>query len=156
MPETVRDRYVLSTRQQWHDLVRLALRMPPEQLDAVVDEVSRRTGGTQAILRRKLQAIQHARASGLQEAAIVATGQGPVLSKYAAHRNGKAEKQRFLRWRVSSELADAVQTLQERIMKVCGIRTSEDLWMFFHSNYADLTDVELRNLADGRTEKKRR
>jgi len=117
---------------------------------------------------RKAKAIQQARTEmGMSRAEIISAGQREILSRTARHRKKHTEPQRMLRWKVSRSLAEAIQwsdksspdaeeALQTRLVRVCGLKTSDDLFEFLLSLFADLDDKELRNLAGIIPEKKKR
>jgi hypothetical protein len=158
---TSKDHYVKSSQEQWASLVRLAFECQD------VSELAREAGANKATLKRKFQAIRWAVESGMSREEIVSQGQGFILSIYArAYRNGNGEKHKILRWRVSASLADAVmwsegsdstdEALITRLKRVCKLETSDDLFEFLLSIFADLSDKELKNLAGVEHEKKRK
>jgi hypothetical protein len=116
---------------------------------------------------QKVKAILQARMDGLSREEIIAAGQSEILSRAAKNRKNHSEPQRMLRWRVSRSLAEAIQwtdqsspdaeeALITRIRRVCHIETSEDLWEFFFSVFADRDDKWLRNEAGVILEKKQK
>ena len=107
---------------------------------------------------RKFRAISKCRESGMTQEEIIAAGQSEILSRAARSRKNHSEPQRILRWRVSRSLAEAIQwtdqsspdaeeALVTRLRRVCNLKTSDDLWEFFNSVFADRDDKWLRNEA---------
>jgi hypothetical protein len=106
-------------------------------------------------LKRKLAAIRHARMNGVSREQVAAQ-QHETMSAFirAKKRYGP---ERIVRWRIDAGLADAIQSkvaspdqeesLQQRLIRVCDIRYSNELWEFILSCFADLSDAQLRNLA---------
>lgn len=105
--------------------------------------------------RRKVKAITSAREEMTREE-IIAAGQSAILSRAAQMRKKHSEPQRTIRWRVSRSLAEAIQwsaqsspdseeALQTRLVRVGHLRTSDDFWEFLNSEYADISDAELRH-----------
>ncbi len=118
-----------------------------------------------ALLKRKRDAIRFKREQGFGREVIIANGQSWTLSGYArAKRNGN-EPQRILRWRISRRLADAImssetspdqeEALISRLVRVCKLQTSEDLFEFLLSVFADISDEELAMWAGLEKEKKK-
>jgi hypothetical protein len=151
-----------ASAEQWRALVNIALYTSAERLPLLVEELAGPNQSKQT-LKRKIDAIRSARDSGLDVENILAHGQSKILSLH--RRNGHREPQRMLRWRVSQSLAAAVQSddpsadqeepLVNRLVRVCKLRTSEELWEFFLSVFADVSDAELMNLAGVHDDKKK-
>lgn len=148
MTEESTRQYIASSKEVWKVTVHCAYTCSSERMEREVVSLARDSSTNPAVLRRKFQAIQFKRDQGWTEEAIVAAGQGPTLSSYAADRKTRQnEKQRHLRWKVPASLADAVETEVVRIATVLGLTTSEDLWDFWLSVMIDLTPPQLRHLA---------
>lgn len=159
MSDTVRDRYVSLSREQWSALVRFALLCPSERLDAEITALAKRTNANVAGLRRKVEAIRYSKATGMSQWSIVEAGQVAAMALHRS-KNGKGaarEPYRIISWRVPASLADAVkpdpdrieltESLQSRLMRVCKFRTSEELWEFFLSIFVDFDEESLKNYA---------
>jgi len=154
-----KNKFVSAASEQWAMLVLVVLEgQNAEQLAAETKQNVR-------VLKRKFQAIKHAWESGCSTDLIASMGQNLTLSMYAkAKRNGN-EPQRVLRWRLSKGLADAIQCekpsldvdepLVNRIVRVLRIQTSEELWEFFHSVFADWSDTMLLNYGGELVQKKK-
>jgi hypothetical protein len=117
--------------------------------------------------QRKAKAVHQARESGMSMEEIISAGQSEILSRAARNRKKYSEPQRTLRWRVSRSLAEAIQwsdksspdaeeALQTRLVRVGDLRTSDDLWEFLNSEYADMPDAELRHRTQRFLGKKRK
>jgi hypothetical protein len=155
---TAKDRYLASSREQWASLVRLAFECQD------VAELAREAGANKSTVSRKFQAIRWAAESGMNREEIESQGQQFILSLYSRAISKSQGKQRFLRWRVSASLADAVmwseasdsadEALITRLKRVCKLETSDDLFEFLLSIFADLSDKELMNLAGVTNRKK--
>jgi hypothetical protein len=114
----------------------------------------------------KVKAITEAGLSGMSREEIVAAGQTEILSRDARRRKKYSERQRVLSWRVSRALADAVmssvaspdqeEALVTRLVRVCHLRTSEELWEFLLSEYVNVSDEELEHRAQVVLEKRRK
>ncbi len=143
--------YVAAKAAEWTSLVKWAYKHNKEAVLADVKSAEWKT------IQRKVQAINDARQLGMTQEEIIAAGQSEILSRAARNRKKHSEPQRTLCWRVSRSLADAVmssvaspdaeEALVSRLVRVCHLRTSDDLFEFLLSVFADLTDKELRNLA---------
>jgi hypothetical protein len=156
-----RERFASSAKEQWTAIVTLCFSgADPETL-------ARETSVNLAVLRQKFSAINYARESGWQEAAIVALGQNGTLRAYAAaKKNGHREPEKVLRWRVSRRLAEAVMSsevsedqeepLVSRLVRVAKLRTSEQFWEFIHSWFALVPDEEIAHHAGIQPEKRKR
>jgi hypothetical protein len=155
-----KEQFASSAKEQWQAVVTLAFS------GADPETVAREASVNAAVLKQKFAAVNYARESGWAQQAIVALGQNGTLKAYsAAKRNGHHEPERMLRWRVSRRLADAVmsseasedqeESLVTRLVRVAKLRTSEDLWNFLLSVFADLSDKEIAHLAGVEPEKKR-
>jgi len=139
--------FATMAQAQWSALVNLVL--DGEDVEVLAKECSMDL----ALLKRKRDAIRFKREQGFGREVIIANGQSWTLSGYArAKRNGN-EPQRILRWRISRRLADAImssetspdqeEALVSRLVRVCGLRTSEDFWEFINSVFADWSDADL-------------
>jgi hypothetical protein len=103
----------------------------------------------------KRKAILWAKSEGCSAETIANLGQATVLANYQKFKRSGSGRQRVLRWRISAALADAIQcaTVNEdveepmvnRICRLTGIRTSEDLWTYLHSLIQELPDEFLLN-----------
>ena len=155
-----RAKFVSSSAEQWGNLVRLVLDGEnPERLAV-------ETKQNIQVLKRKFQAVKHAWESGCSAEAIILSGQNTILSLYAKSKRNGDEPQRILRWRISKGLADAIQSedpskdaeepLVNRIARLLHIETSEELWEFFHSVFADWPDEMILNYGSELVEKKKR
>jgi hypothetical protein len=151
-----------ASRYLWEKTVRFACTCPSS---VTITATAQESGTSAEALSRKVAAILYMRQTGKIQQEIIDLGQSRVLSAYAkSKKNGHTEKQRFIRWRLPCSLADAIQAnetsedqeecLQARLMRVLGVRTSIELWEFFLSNYADLSDEEIRNLGSGQVKVK--
>lgn len=138
---TSRERYDAAKKEEWSSLVEAIL--SGEHVDCP---------------KWKRSAIRWAKESGCSQEQIINLGQAVILSRYSKERREvNYGPQKMLRWRVSSGLADAImsattspdqpESLVTRLVRVLGIRTSEEFWLFISSTYADLTDAELLHLA---------
>ena len=106
---------------------------------------------------RKIAAIKEAQSEGMTQDEIIAAGQTEILSRAARNRRNSSGPQRVLSWRVSRSLADAVmssdaspdaeEALVTRLVRVCHLKTSDDLFEFLLSVFADVDDKELKHLA---------
>jgi len=145
---------------QWSALVNLVL--DGEDVEVLAKECSMNP----VVLKRKRDAIRFKREQGFGREVIIANGQGWTLSSYArAKKNGHSEPDRVLRWRVSRRLADAImssetspdqeEALVSRLVRVCKLQTSEDLFEFLLSVFADISDEELAMWAGLEKEKKK-
>lgn len=148
-----RDTILDAGKTAWETTVGAALRMSEKEI-----------GLFDGALKRKVQAIRLLVFEGGHTFDSVRDmGQTEALALYARIKK-PAGKERVVRWRIDAMLADAIQSkrgsadqeesLQQRLIRVCNIRYSNDLWEFILSCFADLSDRELRNLA-GDVRKKR-
>ncbi len=136
MNENAKDRLAIVEKERWAILVKIAM-----------------SGASSEVPKHKFQAIQFAKEAGSTEEAIIAAGQGATLSSYAKAKKNGNERQRVLRWRISASLADAIQCdmvnedaeepLVSRLIRLLGIKTSEELWMFIHSVFRDFSDEDI-------------
>jgi len=159
MTDTVKDRFVSSSSENWKATVEAYREgITPETL-------AEESSSNVATMKQKYRAIEHEHEKGLDLEAIIAAGQGPTLSSYArAKKNGHSEPERVLRWRVSRRLADAImssetspdqeEALATRLVRVCGLKTSEEFWEFINSVFADWSDADLLHHAGEATGKK--
>jgi hypothetical protein len=158
MTPSTRDRFVTSSHEQWRALVNFSFLCPPDKLEEEINLLAKRVTTTSAGIRRKVEAIRYSKnVAGLSQDDIIKAGQSATLSKFGTRNGNKAkEKQRFIRWKVSISLADAikpkdshtieeVESLQSRFIRVLKIRTSDEFWDFINSDYADISDEELKN-----------
>jgi hypothetical protein len=162
--------YAEAKRAEWRALVQFVFECPESQLEEQVRQLAKDTSSDARTLKRKCDAIRYLRDTHnfLGQQDISAYGQSATLRDYKlAFRNGHYEKQRVLSWRVSKSLADAIQTdgslspdseepLVSRLIRVIGIQTSEELWEFWNSVFADLSDEDLKHLAGIERERKKR
>jgi hypothetical protein len=135
---TARERLTKAAREAWEATVQAVL----DNEDADVASYKRR-------------AIRWAKESGCSQENIIGLGQATVLANYQRFKKNGLGRQRVLRWRISAALADAIQcaTVNEdveepmvnRICRLTGIRTSEDLWLYLHSLIQELPDEYLVN-----------
>ena len=168
MSDSLRERFVSSSREQWAAIVTLALACSSDRLEQEVAETLARETSTNAVtLKRKFEAIRYARERGLDEFSIISNGQSQTLSNYMrARKRANSEKQRMLRWRVPASLADAIQSvetsdgqeeaLQTRLVRVIKLKTSEDFWEFINSVFSDLSDADLLHLCGEHDGKRKR
>ncbi len=159
MTDSAKERFVSSSRESWKAIVEAYREgITPEAL-------AQEAGSNLATMKQKYRAIEHKHEEGLDLEAIIAAGQGPTLSSYArAKKNGHSEPEKVLRWRVSRRLADAImssetspdqeEALASRLVRVCGLRTSEEFWEFINSVFADWSDTDLLHHAGEATGKK--
>jgi len=135
---TARERLTKAAREAWEATVEAVL--ANEDVD---------------VAAYKRRAILFAKETGCSEQAIINLGQRQVLSTHAKFLKNGSGRQRVLRWRISAALADSVQCatinrdaeepMVNRICRLTGIRTSEDLWLFIHSLIQELPDEYLVN-----------
>jgi hypothetical protein len=167
MTDSAKDRFVSSVRESWTGLVELARTGTDSRSPETIGLLASNTGSTIPTIRNKFRAIEYARELGQTYEQIVEAGQHTILSRYAkARKNGHNEKEKILRWRVPASLADAIQSdvvsadqeepLVSRLVRVCKLETSEDLWTFIHSWFCEVTDAELvHHAGEGKLKKKR-
>jgi hypothetical protein len=139
------ERYSKASREQWEELVALVLDHGFNQ-----KKLAKRLGGlskqSAANLQRKCSAISWCAAYGMSSADIIEKGQHATLGLFQRARQ-RNEPRQTLRFVVNTSLAEAVRTLIRRLMEVCDLETSDDLWDFIVSSYADMPDEALRQLA---------
>jgi hypothetical protein len=159
--------YAKAKEDEWRALVLFVFTTKADRLEAAMADLARETGIRPGYLRRKVDAVGFKREQGWDQETIVAAGQVQTLSAYIAHlRTKQTEKKKRLTWVVSASLADAIQNefaspdqeepLITRLVRVCGLRTSDDLWEFLNSWFAPLNDTELLHHAGEHIPKKRR
>lgn len=157
MPDTTRDRYVTSSHEAWRALVNFSFLCPADRLEEEISSLAKRVSSTPAGIKRKVEAIRYGKNTGQSQCEIIEAGQGATLSRYNGRNGHEAkERQRFIRWKLPVSLADAIkpkdnhtieetESLQSRLIRVLKLRTSEQLWEFLLSEFADITDEELKN-----------
>lgn len=160
MNSEAKERFTSSGRDHWQAIVALAFS------GADVETLARETSVGVAVLRQKFAAIRYARESGWAEQAIIALGQSGTLKAHAAAKKNGREPQKMLRWRVSRSLAESImssetspdqeEALVTRLVRVCGLKTSDDLWEFIRSVFYDFSDEVLAIWSGELTEKKGR
>ncbi len=137
---TSRERYEKASQEQWASLVEAVL--SGEHVDCPT---------------YKRNAILWARGRGCTGQAIKNIGQQKIMSAHATWRASTEEKERVVKMRLPCSLADALmsrntsadqeESLWVRLERVCGLKRSRDKIEFILSNYADLTDENLKHLA---------
>jgi hypothetical protein len=145
-PTARAERFVSSTKGQWTELVHLALdhRYDRKRLAASLARLSQSNKET---IRRKLAAIDRAARCGIEKEAIIERGQSVILGQYLK-KNGLHEPKEFIRHRVSKRLAEGWRDdVVTRLMKVCELETSDDLFEFLCSLILGMDDLELRHHA---------
>ena len=158
--------YAESTQETWKQLVRFALSISERGYEERIRTEAEAAGSRFGLLKRKCDAIRFQSSEGRSEEEIVQAGQSATLSAYVKHRRKWDEKTRMLRFRVPVSLFDAIQNphasadseepLITRLSRVCQIRTSNELWEFLLSVFADLSDKDIAGLAGIEQEKKKR
>ena len=146
--------YAAAKAEAWKSLVNFVYRQGTPSIPPPHDVV------------RKIAAIREAGELGMTQEEIISAGQTEILSRAARQRRLRNEPQRILRWRVSRSLADAVmssdaspdaeEALVTRLVRVCHLKTSDDLFEFLLSVFADRDDKWLRNEAGVVLDKKRK
>jgi len=147
--------FVAASRQQWETLVRLCFehRFNREKL---AKSLARLSDGNKETLRRKIKAIDAAGRAGLETQDIIDRGQKAIMGEFLRHKNGPQEPETMIRHRVASSLAHAYQEDIERIGRVCKLRTTNELFEFFHAHWSTMTDEELIHETGETEERKRR
>ena len=154
-----------AAKAQWATLVSFRFTTAPEKMNALIESLTEKGWGTKQSFVMKFRAIESAHNAGLTMPEIVEKGQSAILSMHAiAKKNGHTEKQKMLRWRVSASLADAImssetspdqeEALATRLVRVCGLKTSEEFWEFINSVFADWSDADLLHHAGEATGKR--
>lgn len=148
----------------WRLLVLQALMVHEDGFERAAESIASRTKTSVQTVRRKMKAIRAAASAGMTDEQIIEKGPSETLSLYAKAQSRSNEPQRMLSWRVSRSLADAImsddpspdaeEALVTRLVRVCHLQTSEDLWTFVHSYFALVSDEELRHHASEEFPKK--
>jgi hypothetical protein len=159
---TVED-YAAASAKLWSELVTHALLTKEDRLERLYEELAKSSKSSKQAIKRKIQAVRWAGINGLDREKIIEQGQSAILSGYAKAKKEEHGPQRVLSWRVSKSLADAIycenpsqdqdEPIVNRIARLLKIETSEQLWEFWHSEYADLSDEQIQNRGGVWTEK---
>jgi hypothetical protein len=159
MDNSIVQRYLNASSEalktEWDGLVRLALELPTEAEGGggkAIQEAATALAfasrcGTDSI-KRKLLAIQHARAAGLAPEEIMAQGQEVTLSGHQASRRAEQIDQKVvLKWNVTGLTRQIIQFEYERICEVLDFNTADLFFTWLHAQLVDLKPEELKHMA---------
>lgn len=162
------ERLVVSTKAAWGDLVYLTIKVSEEggDLRQVADTIAstlvswtpsengqRKTKylmirTTSDRLLHKMKCIAALVNEGVSAEDIVAMGQHAVISKYQRDRLAKEKEKKIeMRFKIPGSLRDACLEEIARIREILNFGNAEMFWQFAHSQWATLTEEELRHLA---------
>lgn len=140
-------------KQEWNTLVRLALELSTDHeggkavQEAATALAFQSRAGTESI-KRKILAIQHARATGLALEEIQSQGQEVTLSAFQANkRESQLEDQVWLKWKVTGVTRELVVREYERICDVLNFNTAEMFFGWLLAQLIHLTPEELKHSA---------
>jgi len=140
-----------SINRQWKEIVELVEECPPELYDITCKALSQSAHIGFDSLKRRVSAVIHARSLGYSCEEIIAAGQEKTMSDYLKSKKQEKYGQTVrMQFEVPGFLRELIQQDFERIKRVLGVATSEDLFDFLHSMFENMTDEEIRQMSEGR------
>ena len=156
MTEESANRFVLSAKGQWSELVRVARATPPRSRVQVARTLAEAAGVGKSTLARKLEALHMAMNSGLTDDELIQRGQRWVMAKFVTDkRNGRQDAQVVLKWLVAPEIRDDAIKNSVRVGRILGFTTSNEYWTWLNAQVELATDEEIRHAAGEANAEKR-
>ena len=137
-------------KSQWQQLVTIAFALSRDRGDVgqVSHTLARASGTSEDSIKRKIIAIQYAQSRGHSEEVVVKMGQTRVLSEYGkSKKQEKYEQMVNLTFKVPGSVRETVLVEFDRVKRILGISTSEQMFDFIVSQLRASTDDELRHAA---------
>jgi hypothetical protein len=137
-------------RSQWQQLVEIAFALSRDRgdVDQVSHQLARASGQSEDSIKRKILAIQHAQGLSFSEEDVTKMGQTKVLSEYGkSKKQNKYEDMVWIRFQLPGSQKEIVTQQFERVKKVLGLKTSEQLFDFLIAQLQQTSEDELRHAA---------
>lgn len=147
-PEIVLKRLAVAMRSEWASMVEMAMQLRTEELDSAVAAIAQNAKvGTDSV-KRKLEAIIHARTLGHSPEEITEMGQEKILGTFIkSRRQEKYSETVTMKWMIPGSQRELVQQQEKRVKQILNLQTSESFWDFMLSVLRNATDEEIRNSA---------
>lgn len=139
-------------RSDWERLVAIGTKLAKDRdsVDQVATSLSRAGKIGADSLKRKLVAIQHMQNRGYSEIEIAAMGQAIVLAQFQKEKvTEQREKMTRLCFLIPGSQKESVQAELDRVRRVLGLSSSEQLFDFIISQLQQASDEDLKHSAGG-------